>query len=95
MSKPRIEVQVCAMGGGCAVFLGSEQKVFVRSVDQAVGTAIARFMQGAPKRRPLTHDQRWRERMAGAPGKRPPGILPRGLGQKGFERRDKGRLRVV
>jgi bifunctional DNase/RNase len=59
MSKPVVEVQVRAVattGGGCAVFLGNEDKVFVIFVDQGVGTAIAMFMQGTQKERPLTHD---------------------------------------
>ena len=59
MSKPVVEVQVRAMAatsGGCAVFLGNEDKVFVMLVDQSVGTAITMFMQGTKKERPLTHD---------------------------------------
>src|SRR6202171_1469714 len=59
MSKPVVEVQVravAAVSGGCAVFLGNEDKVFVMFVDQSVGTAIAMFMQGTQKERPLTHD---------------------------------------
>ena len=59
MSKPVVEVQVRAVvaaSGGCAVFLGNEDKVFVMFVDQSVGTAIAMFMQGAQTERPLTHD---------------------------------------
>src|SRR5262245_53279046 len=59
MSKPVVEVQVRAVfaaSGGCAVFLGNEDKVFVMFVDQSVGTAIAMFMQGTQKERPLTHD---------------------------------------
>ena len=59
MSKPVVEVQVRAMAatsGGCAVFLGNEDKVFVMFVDQSVGTAITMFMQDTPKERPLTHD---------------------------------------
>ena len=59
MSKPVVEVQVRAMAatsGGCAVFLGNEDKVFVMFVDQSVGTAITMFMQGTQKERPLTHD---------------------------------------
>ena len=46
MSNPVVEVQVrdvAATGGGCAVFLGNEEKVFVISVDQSVGAAIAMF----------------------------------------------------
>jgi bifunctional DNase/RNase len=59
MSKPVVEVQVrgvAATSGGYAVFLGNEDKVFVMFVDQGVGTAIAMFMQGTQKERPLTHD---------------------------------------
>src|ERR1700675_4035741 len=59
MSKPVVEVKVravAATSGGFAVFLGNEDKVFVMFVDQSVGTAIAMFMQGTKKERPLTHD---------------------------------------
>jgi|ERR1700730_600096 len=59
MSKPVVEVKVravAATSGGCAVFLGNEDKVFVMFVDQSVGTAITMFMQGAQKERPFTHD---------------------------------------
>ena len=59
MSKPVVEVQVrgvAATSGGCAVFLGNEDKVFVMFVDQSVGRAIAMFIQGTQKERPLTHD---------------------------------------
>ena len=59
MSKPVVEVKVravAATGGGWAVFLGNEDKVFVLFVDQSVGTAITMFMQGTQKERPLTHD---------------------------------------
>ena len=59
MSKPVVEVQVravAATSGGYAVFLGNEDKVFVMFVDQVVGRAIATFMQGTQKVRPLTHD---------------------------------------
>ena len=59
MSKPVVEVQVravAATSGGYAVFLGNEDKVFVMFVDQSVGTAIAMFMPGTQKERPLTHD---------------------------------------
>ena len=59
MSKPVVEVQVRAVAttsGGCAVFLGNEEKVFVMFVDQNVGAAIAMFQQGTQKQRPLTHD---------------------------------------
>jgi bifunctional DNase/RNase len=59
MSKPVVEVKVralAAISGGCAVFLGNEDKVFVMFVDQSVGMAITMFMQDKPKERPLTHD---------------------------------------
>ena len=52
MSKPVVEVQVravAAVGGGCAVFLGNEDKVFVMFVDQSVGAAITMFRQGTQK----------------------------------------------
>jgi hypothetical protein len=59
MSKPVIEVQVRAVvptTGGCAVFVGNDEKIFVIYVDQTVGQAITMFMRGAQKERPLTHD---------------------------------------
>ena len=59
MSKPVVEVQiraVVATSGGFAVFLGNQEKAFVIFVDQSVGAAIAMFMQGTQKERPLTHD---------------------------------------
>ena len=59
MSKPVVEVQVRAVvaaSGGVAVFLGNEEKVFVIYVDESVGVAIAMFMQGTQRERPLTHD---------------------------------------
>ena len=59
MSEPVVEVQVRAVAttsGGCAVFLGNEEKVFLIFVDQSVGTAIAMFKQGTRKERSLTHD---------------------------------------
>src|ERR1700726_231366 len=59
MSKSVVEAQVRAViptSGGCAVFLGNEEKVFVIYVDQSVGAAITMFMRGTQKERPLTHD---------------------------------------
>jgi uncharacterized protein len=59
MSKPVVEVHICAIvatSGGFAVFLGNQEKVFAIFVDQSVGAAIAMFMQGTQKERPLTHD---------------------------------------
>ena len=54
-----IEIGVRAVlptSGGCAVFLGTEEKVFVIYVDQTVGAAITMFMRATPKPRPQTHD---------------------------------------
>ena len=55
MNKTVIEVQVRAVlptSGGCAVFLGNNDKVFIIYVDQTVGSAITMFMrdiiEGAP-----------------------------------------------
>ena len=59
MSKSVVEVRVRAIipaSGGCAVFLGTDEKVFVIYVDPGVGSAISMFLSGAEKERPLTHD---------------------------------------
>src|SRR6266481_8682091 len=59
MSKPVVEVHIraiAATSGGFAVFLGNQEKAFVILVDQSVGAAIAMFMEGTRKERPLTHD---------------------------------------
>src|SRR2546423_10467130 len=59
MNKTVIEVQVRAVlptSGGCAVFLGNNEKVFIIYVDQTVGSAITMFMRHITKERPLTHD---------------------------------------
>lgn len=59
MNKTVIEVQVRAVlptSGGCAVFLGNNEKVFIIYVDQTVGSAITMFMRDVSKERPLTHD---------------------------------------
>ena len=59
MNKTVIEVQVRAVlptSGGCAVFLGNTDKVFIIYVDQSVGSAITMFMRSTMKERPLTHD---------------------------------------
>src|SRR5947209_17049185 len=61
MNKTVIEVQVRAVlptSGGCAVFLGNGDKVFIIYVDQTVGSAITMFMREVSKERPLTHDLR-------------------------------------
>ena len=52
MSRLVVEIQVravAAASGGCAVFLGNEDKVFVMFVDQSVGGAITMFTQGTQK----------------------------------------------
>jgi len=52
-----VEVRaVLPTSGGCAVFLGNDEKVFVIYIDQGVGVAISMFMRGGPKERPQTHD---------------------------------------
>jgi uncharacterized protein len=59
MNKTVIEVHVRAVlptSGGCAVFLGNADKVFIIYVDQTVGSAITMFMRDVSKERPLTHD---------------------------------------
>ncbi len=59
VNKTVIEVQVRAVlptSGGCAVFLGNNDKVFIIYVDQTVGSAITMFMREISKERPLTHD---------------------------------------
>lgn len=59
MSKSVVPVQVRTVlqtNAGRAVFLGTDEKVFVIYVDESVGAAITMFMQGTPKERPLTHD---------------------------------------
>jgi bifunctional DNase/RNase len=59
MNKTVIEVQVRPVlptSGGCAVFLGNNEKVFIIYVDQTVGSAITMFMRHITKERPLTHD---------------------------------------
>ena len=59
MSKGVVEVEVKGVlptTGGCAVFLGNDDKVFVIYVDQMVGVAITMFMRKEPKERPQTHD---------------------------------------
>ena len=59
MNKTVIEVHVRAVlptSGGCAVFIGNNDKVFIVYVDQTVGSAITMFMREMSKERPLTHD---------------------------------------
>ena len=42
--------------GGCTLFLGNDDKVFVIHVDRGIGEVIANFINGVSKERPLTHD---------------------------------------
>ena len=42
--------------GGCAIFVGNDEKVFVIQVEQNMGVVISMFLRGTPKERPLTHD---------------------------------------
>lgn len=41
---------------GCALFLGTEDKVFVINVEPQMGAVIGMFLRATPKERPLTHD---------------------------------------
>jgi bifunctional DNase/RNase len=41
---------------GCALFVGNEAKVFVITVEPAMGQVISMFLRETPKERPLTHD---------------------------------------
>ncbi|QQL45296.1 bifunctional nuclease family protein [Sulfuriroseicoccus oceanibius] len=57
--KAVVPVEVKAVvptSGGCAVFLGDDEKVFVIHVDPVVGAAIAGALGGVPAIRPQTHD---------------------------------------
>jgi bifunctional DNase/RNase len=47
---------VMPTSSGCAVFLGTEEKTFVIYVDQGIGEAIQRAVDGEQAPRPLTHD---------------------------------------
>lgn len=49
-------VGVIPTNRGCAIFVGNKEKTFTIYVETTVGQAIAMFMQGTPKERPLTHD---------------------------------------
>ncbi len=47
---------VMPTSSGCAVFLGNDDKTFVIYVDEGIGDAIQRAVDGAKGERPLTHD---------------------------------------
>ncbi len=52
-----IEVKgVMPTSNGCAVFLGNDKKTFVIYVDQGIGEAIQRAVNGEKSERPMTHD---------------------------------------
>lgn len=42
--------------GGCAIFIGNDEKVFVIQVENNMGAVINMFLRDTPKERPLTHD---------------------------------------
>lgn len=42
--------------GGCALFVGNDQKVFIINVEPQMGAVIGMFLRQTPKERPLTHD---------------------------------------
>lgn len=59
MSNEVVQVSVRAIvpnEGGCTLFLGNDEKVFVIHVDRGMGEVIANFINGVTKDRPLTHD---------------------------------------
>ncbi|HBR92756.1 MAG TPA: hypothetical protein DEA90_01150 [Opitutae bacterium] len=47
---------VMPTSSGCAVFLGNDDKTFVIYVDEGIGDAIQRAVDGSKSERPLTHD---------------------------------------
>lgn len=52
-----IEVKgVMPTSNGCALFLGGAEKTFVIYVDQGIGEAIQRAVNGEKLERPMTHD---------------------------------------
>jgi len=52
-----VEVRgIVPAASGCAIFVGTEEKVFVIQVEHNMGAIIGMFMRETPKERPLTHD---------------------------------------
>jgi hypothetical protein len=47
---------VLPASGGCAIFLGNDDKVFVIQVEQGMGRVISGFLRREQHDRPLTHD---------------------------------------
>ena len=59
MKKDVVPVEIRGIlpaNGGCAIFVGNDEKVFVISVEAQMGGIIGMFMRQTPKERPLTHD---------------------------------------
>ncbi len=42
--------------GGCAIFVGNDEKVFIIQVENSMAKVIGDFLKEAAKERPLTHD---------------------------------------
>ncbi len=52
-----IEIRgILPANSGCAIFVGTDEKVFVIQVEHNMGAVIGMFMRDTPKERPLTHD---------------------------------------
>lgn len=59
MKKDVLQVTIRGVlpaNSGCAVFVGTDEKVFVIHVEHNMGAVISMFMRDTPKERPLTHD---------------------------------------
>lgn len=59
MKREPVAVQirkVLPVNSGCAIFLGTKEKVFVIQVEHTMGNVIGKFLRDAPKERPMTHD---------------------------------------
>lgn len=59
MGKDVIPVKIRGIlpaNSGWAIFLGTEEKVFVIQVEHSIGAVIGMFLRETEKERPLTHD---------------------------------------
>lgn len=59
MKKDVVPVEIRGIlpaNGGCAIFVGNDEKVFIIQVEAQMGGIIGMFMRQTPKERPLTHD---------------------------------------
>lgn len=59
MKKDVVPVEIRGIypaNSGCAIFVGTDRKVFVIQVEHNMGAVIGMFLRGTPKERPLTHD---------------------------------------